>query len=154
MAETVELIAQLNDHWTLVYLSNPAGSRYPAWLIRKAGDDRAGAIFRAKHMVIEYITFIVAKDGTIDPAAVEIMGALPDRCDRDPARQPAPKYERKRPAKAAAIEPGPNPPPADLHEPSPGFRPAAPTPEVKAERLAVIRATAKRLKRLDERAAP
>jgi hypothetical protein len=89
MAETVELIAQLNATWRIVRVSGR--ERSPCWYIQNVVDDRAGAFFRAKHMVIEYITFIVAKDGTIDPAAVQILAALPDRCDRDPDRRPAPK---------------------------------------------------------------
>jgi hypothetical protein len=146
------LLAQLNEHWTLVYLSNPGGSRAPGWSIRKAADPRAGTIFRVAHMVREYITFIVAKDGPITPEAQAILAALPPRSDRDATRPP--KYQRKRPAKPVDAAPAATvteQPPAAIIAPSPRIPPVTPaakskdaelTAAMKEDRLELIRKAA------------
>jgi hypothetical protein len=99
MAETVILLAQLNGDWTLSFCapSRTPETRppQPYWAIRKASDPRAGAQFRRAHMVREYITFIVAKDGPVSPEAQAAIDGLPAKCVSD---APSPPRRRERPS--------------------------------------------------------
>jgi hypothetical protein len=144
MTETIELIAQINTAWRVVRIAGREGWGPPCWHIQNVDDPRAGAVFRMKHMVLEFVKY---KCGTITPEAQAVIDALPDRCDRpDP-----PKRIRIRPARPAGEAPAAtvtNPPAPPINAPSPRIPPVTPPPD----RLATIRAVAKRLKRLDEQA--
>jgi hypothetical protein len=85
----------------------------------------------------------------------DILAGLPDRSDRT---GPPKRYRRKRPAQPAdapKVTPVPHPPPATIvaRAPQPP-QGAEARRQMKADRLATIRATAKRIKRLDEQVAP
>jgi hypothetical protein len=145
VSETVELVATINATWRLMKI---AGGRWGsgAWHIQNVDNDRAGAIFRVSHMTR---SFIAARCGPLDSGVADILAGLPDRCDRT---GPPKRYRRKRPAKPAdvpMVAPVSPPPRATIaaRAPQPACRP---TPE----RLEVIRATAKRIKRLDAQVAP
>jgi hypothetical protein len=94
MDENVEVICAPNPSWRVLRIAGRAGWGPPCWHVENVDDPRQGAVFRMKSTLIEYVTY---KCGTITPEALTVIRGLPDRCDRDPARQPAlkPRPEKR-----------------------------------------------------------
>jgi hypothetical protein len=74
------LVAQLNERWRVVLVSDQNTWRRPAWMIQRMVDGawRDQAAVRASGMLRDIVR---AKVGRVDATAVKILDALPERVD-------------------------------------------------------------------------
>jgi hypothetical protein len=74
------LVAQLNERWRIVIVSDRAAWRRPAWMLQQLIDDawQDHTAVRASGMLRDLVR---AYAGRVDASAAEILDALPKRVD-------------------------------------------------------------------------